>query len=135
MRDVEDLFQRFLGEMTEENGNGPFQAWAPRVDVVETDKEIFVKADLPGVDPKDVEITVTDGSLVLRGEKKEEREEKKKSFHRMERFVGKFYREIPLPPGADAAKIVASSGKGVLTVTVPKTPQAQAKKIPVLAKE
>jgi HSP20 family protein len=131
--EVNELFQRFFGAPAEEGA--VVQAWSPRVDVEETEKEIVVKADLPGVDPKDVEITVADGALVLKGEKKEEKEEKKKNYHRVERFVGQFYRELALPPGADAEKISASSAKGVITVTIPKTAAAQPKKVTVKAQD
>lgn len=132
--EMNDLFQRFFGE-TLDGGEMAVEAWAPRVDMEETDKEIVVKADLPGVDPKDVEISIVDGMLVLKGEKKEERETKKKNYHRTERFIGQFYRQIPLPPGADPEKITASSTKGVVTITVPKTPAAQPKKIAVQSKD
>jgi HSP20 family protein len=87
------------------------------------------------VDPKDVDISVSGGSLVLRGEKKEEREDKKKNYHKVERFVGRFYREIGLPPGTDPEKITATSAKGVITITIPKAPQAQARKVPVKAQD
>jgi HSP20 family protein len=133
--EMEGLFERFFGEPLEGNGGEGLRAWAPRVDIEETDKELLVKADLPGVDPKDVDISVSDGSLVLRGEKKEEREERKKTYHRVERFVGQFYREIPLPSGTDPDKITATGSKGVITVTIPKTPQAQTKKITVKAQD
>jgi len=132
--ELDELFDRFFGG-PESKGGELMQAWTPRVDVEETDKEIVVKADLPGVDPKDVDIAVSDGSLVLRGEKKEERKEEKKDFRQVERFVGQFYREIPLPSGTDPNKIAATSSKGVITVTVPKTPQAAPKKIAVTTKD
>jgi HSP20 family protein len=132
-QEVDELFQRFFGP--EQAGYGPSVAWSPRVDVEETDKEFVVKADLPGVDPKDVEISLADGALVLKGEKKEVKEEKKKNYHRVERFIGQFYREIPLPAGADADKVAATSAKGVITVTVPKKPEAQPRKIAVKAAE
>jgi HSP20 family protein len=129
---MDDLFGRFFGEtLTLEELRNPTGAWSPRVDVEETPKEIIVKADLPGVEAKEVDISFVDGSLVLQGEKKEEHEEKKKGFHRFERFVGKFYRELPLPPGTDPEKIVASSTKGVVTITIPKKPEAQPRKITV----
>ncbi len=132
-REMEDLFAKFF---TEEGGNGSaLHVWAPRVDVTETDKEIRVRADLPGVEAKDIEVTVADGVLILRGEKKEEKEEKKENYYRSERFVGRFHREVPLPPGADADKIAATSAKGVVTVTIPKKPEAQPKKIAVQAKD
>jgi HSP20 family protein len=128
-KEMDDWTRRFFGE--------PFfevttpQKWAPSVDVEETDKELIVKADLPGVDAKDVEISVTDGALVLRGAKKEEREENNKNFRRVERFEGEFYRELPMPSGVDADKISATCAKGVVTITVPKKPTAVAKKITV----
>jgi HSP20 family protein len=130
-REMDDLMSRFFGE----EGNGEaLTTWAPRVDVEETEKEILVKADLPGVDPKNVEIAIENGVLTIRGERKEEREEKKKNYHRVERFMGTFYRAIPLPPGVDADKVTATSSQGVVTITVPKKPEAQPKKIVVTPK-
>ncbi len=128
-QEMEDLFERFFGE---EGGNGASaRTWTPRVDVKETDKEIVVKADLPGVDVKDIDITVVGGVLTLRGEKREEKEEKKENYYRSERFVGRFYRELPLPPGVDPDKVFAASSKGLVTITIPKKPEAQPKKIAV----
>jgi HSP20 family protein len=128
--EMDEMFQRFAGEA--EFGTGKrLMEWAPRIDVEETDKEIVVKADLPGVDPKDVEVTVRDNALVIRGEKKEEKEEKRKNYHRVERFAGQFFRAIPLPAGADAEKVSATGAKGVVTVTIPKAPGALPKKVPV----
>lgn len=133
-QEMETLFERFFGDGNG-NGNGQaMKAWAPRVDVEETDKEILVKADLPGIDPKAVEISIENGILTVRGERKEEKEERKKNYHRTERFAGSFYRAIPLPPGADAEKVTATSSNGVVTVTVPKTAAAQPKKIAVTPK-
>jgi HSP20 family protein len=132
-QEMEEVFERFFGP--EEPGSGAAKVWAPRVDVEETDREILVRADLPGVDPKDVEVTVAEGVLVLKGEKKQEKEEKTKTYHRVERFVGGFYREVPLPAGAEPEKITATSSKGVVTVTIPKTPEAQPKKIAIQAKD
>jgi adenine-specific DNA-methyltransferase len=116
-QEMDDLFERFFGEPLGFNGGEAVRAWMPRVDVEETDKEIVLKADLPGVDAKDVDVCVSGGSLVLRGEKKEEREEKKKNYHQVERFVGRFYRAVPLPQGTDPDKITATSAKGVITIT------------------
>jgi HSP20 family protein len=96
---------------------------------------MLVKADLPGVDPKDIEITLQNGDLLLRGEKKEQRDEKGKNFCRCERFCGSFSRTIPLPADADESGVTATSSKGVITVTIPKKPGDQTKKIPVHAKD
>jgi HSP20 family protein len=105
------------------------------VDLKETDKEFVVKAELPGVAPKDLDIAVYEGVLTLKGEKKEEVEESKGGFHRTERFFGEFYRAIPLPPGCDEGKVVANCAKGVVTVTIPKKPNALPKKVEVKALE
>ena len=134
-QELDDLFERFFAEPIEGNGGEVMRAWVPRVDVEETDKEFVVKADLPGVDPKDVDVSFRDGALVIKGAKKEKREEKGKNYQRMERFVGQFYREVVLPPGTDPEKITATCAKGVITVTVAKAPQAQAKKIAVKPQE
>jgi HSP20 family protein len=125
-KEMEDLFERFFGD----DGKASL-AWAPRVDVKETDKEIVVKADVPGVDPKDVEVTVEKDVLTIRGEKKEEKEEKGKGFHRVERHTGSFYRAVALPAGVDATKVAATSSNGVVTITISKKAEAQPKKIPV----
>jgi HSP20 family protein len=131
-REMEDLFERFIGD---EGTNGQAAAsWAPRVDVEETDREFLVKADIPGVDPKDVDIQVVDNVLTIRGGKEEKKEERKKSYHRMERFSGQFFRAISLPAGADAEKVNATSANGVITVIIPKKPEAQPKKIAVQPK-
>jgi HSP20 family protein len=129
-KEFDDAFRRFFGASFELNGNGK-TTWTPHVDVTESDKSVVVKADLPGVDAKDVEITIEDGVLTLKGEKKEEREEKQKNYRRMERFVGTFYRAIPLPTGMDDGNVTANSAKGVITITVPKKPSAQPKKVAV----
>jgi HSP20 family protein len=131
-KEVDDVFRRVFGKIAEDGEELAVPAeWSPRVDVSETDKAITVKADLPGVDPKDVDVTVRDGVLTIKGEKKEEREEKKKNYQRMERFCGKFYRAISLPTGVDEDNIAAATAKGVVTVTIPKKPEAQPKKIAV----
>ncbi len=128
-QEMENMFERVTGERLP-NGES-LKMWAPRVDIEETDKEITVKADLPGVDPKDVEITVMGDVLTLSGEKKEEKEEKKKNFRRVERFEGKFYRQIALPAGADPDNVNATSSKGVITITIPKKVELQPKKVSV----
>jgi HSP20 family protein len=110
-------------------------AAAPAVDVAETEKAYEITADLPGMDEKNIEVKVSDGSLTIKGEKQEEKEEKKKDYYLHERHFGSFERSFGLPESVDADKIEAAFKKGVLTVTLPKKPEAQkpAKKIEVKA--
>jgi HSP20 family protein len=103
------------------------------VDVTETDKEVKVCAEIPGVEAKDVDVTVENGTLTIRGEKKFEREENEKGQYRMERSYGSFERAIALPTEVDESKAKAEFKKGVLRLTLPKRAGAQSrrKKIPV----
>lgn len=133
--EMDTLLERFFGRPLAEPNGETAAVWQPRCDVEETDKEILVKTDLPGVDPKEVDISVRDNVLTIRGEKKEKKEEKKKDYHRVERLIGHFYRELPLPADADADKISANSANGVVVVTIPKRPGAQPKKITVNAEK
>jgi len=104
-----------------------FGVSAPVVDVVEKEKEYQISAELPGLEEKDVEVSVADDMLTIKGEKKEEKEEKAKNYYLSERRYGAFQRSFQLPSGVDAEKIEANFQKGVLTVTLPKTPEAQKK--------
>lgn len=108
----------------------------PSIDVSETDDAIEITAELPGVEEKDVEVTVSEGMLTIRGEKKAEKEEKKKDYHLIERSYGSFRRSVTLPAGIDADRVKASFDKGVLKVTVPKPAEikAKTKKIAIGAK-
>ena len=107
----------------------------PAVDVAESEKSYEIKAELPGMDEKDIEVKVTDGSLTIKGEKQEEREEKERDYYLQERRYGSFERSFELPESVDPDRIEASFKKGVLTVTLPKKAEAQkpAKKIEVKA--
>jgi HSP20 family protein len=116
------------------SGNGGFAA-IPAVDVSETDKAYEITAELPGMDEKNVEVKVANGLLTIKGEKQDEKEEKKKDYYRRERSFGSFERSFQVPEGVDADKIEANFKKGVLSVTLPKSPEAQKaeKKIAVKA--
>ncbi len=105
--------------------------WAPSVDVIETNDTVVVKAELPGMDPKDVDISVSGDTLTIKGEKKEEREEKGKTFYRMERCYGSFCRSIDLPTSVEADRAKADYKNGILEITLPKSEQVKAKKIPI----
>ena len=108
---------------------------APAVDVVETENEFKVTAELPGLDEKNIEVTVANNVLTIKGEKQEEKEEKKKDYYVQERHYGSFERRFDLPDSVDAAKIEATFKQGVLTLTLPKTAEAKEpeKKIEVKA--
>ena len=107
----------------------------PAVDIVEKDDAYEVKADLPGVDEKGIEVKLTDDSLTIKGEQQEEKEEKQTDYYLRERHFGSFERSFVLPEGVDRDKIEASFRKGVLTVKLPKKPEARkaARKIDVKA--
>jgi HSP20 family protein len=96
-------------------------------DVVETKDHIEVSIELPGMEMKDIEVTVTDDMLTIKGEKKIERQEEKKGYYLSERSYGAIYRTIPLPPGVDGQQADASFKNGVLTIKLPQTPEAQAR--------
>ncbi len=128
-REMDRLFEDFFGErefwpLWPRRGAG----FVPSVDVQETDKEFRVVADLPGLDEKDVQVDLTDDGLSIRGEKKSDREEKREGYYRAERSYGSFERFIPLPGPVQGDKASAEFKNGVLTVTLPKPPEAQAKR-------
>ena len=129
---VNRVFDDFWGAPSLARGE-TWSGFAPQVDVTETDKDVKVCAEIPGVDAKDIDVSVEDGTLRIRGEKKYEREENEKGQYRMERSYGSFERAIPLPVEVDEAKAKAEFKNGVLRLTLPKRPGAQSrrKKIPV----
>ncbi len=106
---------------------------APSIDLRETDKEFIVEAELPGMEEKDVHVTLSNGVLTLKGEKKSEREEKKENYHLMERSYGSFHRSFQLGDAVDPDKVAATFDKGVLKVTLPKRAEAAKaeKRIPI----
>ena len=126
-----------FSDLMEEFWKAPFDftpfgsAEFPSVDLSEDDKEIVVKAEMPGLDPKDVDISINKGTLTLQGEKKFEDEEKKENYRRIERRYGSFYRSIPLPTEVDEDKVKAQYKKGILTITMPKSEEQKSKKIQI----
>ena len=107
--------------------------WNPSVDVSESDDEIVVKAEIPGVSPEDMEISIDDNHLIISGEKKQESEVKDKNYYRVERSYGSFRRSLALPSGADVDSIKASSKDGVLSVCIPKSNDRKSRKIEIEA--
>lgn len=112
--DFEPLFSRETG-----------LAIAPAVDVAERETEYEITAELPGMDEKDIEVKLANDILTIKGEKKEEKEERQKDYYLSERRYGSFMRSFQVPSGVDTGKIEASFAKGVLTLKLPKTPEAQ----------
>jgi HSP20 family protein len=126
-QEVDRLFDGFSRSLS---GFSP-RTLMPSMDLAETDKEIELTAELPGMEEKDVQLNVVDNHLTIRGEKKNQREEKEKDYHLVERHYGSFTRTVELPPGVNPDSIKAVMSKGVLKVTVPKPAPAQTRKIEV----
>ena len=107
------------------------RTWLPDLDVSETDKEIIVRAEVPGIERDDIDITLTNGLLTIKGEKKHEDEEKKEDYHRIERRYGSFARTLRLPSDVEHDNIEANYKDGVLKLVIPKPEKEEAKKIAI----
>ncbi len=107
-------------------------SWAPSVDIYETENEVVVAAEAPGIDEKDLEIKIENNTLTLAGERKFEKETKEDNYHRIERAYGKFSRSFTLPPYIDQEDIKAEYDNGVLKVSMPKKPELKPRKVKVL---
>lgn len=116
---------------TEENGNVATANWAPAVDIKEDDKAFTLLADVPGVDPDEIEVTMDKGVLTIKGERQSEKKTEEENYKRVERQYGVFYRRFTLPDSADADGIEAHSEHGVLKITIPKQEVAQSRRISV----
>ena len=106
--------------------------WLPAVDMSENDTQLHIRAELPGIDPKDVDVSVSEDRLVISGEKKSETEASGEGWSHRESRSGSFSRAIPLPESVDPAKVTARYDKGVLTVELTKSPTSTSRKVPVL---
>ena len=141
LREMEDLERRFVNLF----GQPLFPAWRrwlpwggtwmPAIDVVDKNSTFMIKAELPGMKLDDIEITIEDRTLTIKGERKTEREVKEEEYYRSEGTYGRFLRSITLPSSVDASKIEASYENGILEVTVPKTVEKEPKKIRVAVKK
>lgn len=139
---MDRLFEDFFGEF-ETALQTPGTGWMttrsggslPRLDVAETDEEVRVTADLPGMTDKDVSVSLDGDLLTIRGHREESREDKKANYHMMERSYGEFHRVVNVPAGVDPDKVKATFRNGVLHLTLPKRPEVQGhrKQIPVRA--
>lgn len=132
--EMENMFDRFFsdpwGSSLAETPTGR-AGWGPRMDLAETENEVTVTAEVPGVDPKELQIDVNGNMLTVRGEKKQEKEEKRKNYHYTECHYGSFQRSVQLPSSVDPEKVDAAFKDGVLTVTLAKRADAKPKKIAV----
>ncbi len=109
----------------------PEKVWSPAVDLYETDENLVVKAELPGLDKKDIKLTLSDGLLTVTGERKQEKESKGKNYHRVESSYGSFQRAINLPVPVQIDKIKADYKRGVLEIVLPKAEEAKTKEIEI----
>ena len=114
-----------------EASSSPSVAWVPRVDIHEEKDRFVVLADVPGVDPKNIDITAENGVLTVRGERRSEKRETDTGYERVERVSGAFLRRFTLPEGANTDSIKAKQTNGVLEVTIPKTPAVQPRRISI----
>ena len=134
-REMEDLFDRYAKStgLPRAGSQEPLatQDWSPRVDISETDSEFLIKAELPEVKKDDVHVSVDNGVMTLRGERRQEMEEKGKKFHRIERHYGSFSRSFTLPDNVDTSKIKATFKDGMLNLELPKTTKSKPKSIAV----
>lgn len=129
--DLKSVFERFFGEADGDQSNVVTSQWMPRCDIKEEGERFVIFADIPGVDPKDIEISMDKGILSIRGERSTESREENQRFSRVERAHGVFYRRFALPDSADADGIRASGRNGVLEISIPKRPETKPRRIAV----
>ena len=129
-REIDRLWDS-LYEGTVERRAGEDSVWLPSVDVSETKNDIVVKAELPGMDPKDIDVSLSDGHLMIKGQKKHEKEEKDEDYHFVERSYGSFVRAVHLPKQVKNEKISASYKNGVLKIVLPKSEEAKTKEVKI----
>jgi len=129
--DMDRLFSSFFGRPSIEEQEG---VWAPVIDLEEDNENFLVKAELPGLKKEDIKISVRGNLLTITGERKQEAETKNKTYHRVERFYGKFSRTITLPSDVDADKVKANYKDGLLTITLPKPETMKPKEIEIEVK-
>lgn len=133
--EINRLFDRSFNLLSGSDSESGLTAadWVPAVDIKEEAERFVIHADVPGVDPKDIEVTMEDGVLTLRGERKTESREERDGYRRVERVSGQFFRRFTLPDTANADGITAKGANGVLEIVIPKQPKALPRKIAVKA--
>jgi HSP20 family protein len=134
--DINRLFDSFFGRREGASAGGyESRRWVPAMDLVETEDNLVLRADLPGVERGDISIEVKDGVLTVSGERRAQHEEKREGFHRVERSFGRFSRSLELPKGVEADSVGASFDKGVLEVRMPKPAERKPTRIEIEAGE
>ena len=129
LQSARDFFDRFFeDEFLPMRGE---KSWAPAFDISENEKGYTVRAELPGIDEKDLEVTISDGMLSVKGEKKQETEEKGETYHRIERSYGSFHRSFRIPDAVEADKVDATYKDGILKLDIPKATGSKVKKITI----
>jgi HSP20 family protein len=131
--DMNRLFDSFFGRREGAAANGYARRWIPAMDLVETEDELVLRADLPGLDRDDIEIEVKDSVLTVSGERKAEHEEKGEGFYRVERASGRFSRSLDLPQGIEPTGVDASFDRGVLEVRIPKPEERKPTRVEIKA--
>ncbi|NJO17628.1 MAG: Hsp20/alpha crystallin family protein [Thioploca sp.] len=129
-KDLEKVYAQ-PSNSTDEDTTVATSAWAPAVDIKEDEQRFVIHADIPGVDPQEIEITMEGGVLTIKGERQAESQEERRNYKRIERTRGTFYRRFSLPDTADAEKITATGKQGVLEIIIPKHLIVQPRKINV----
>ncbi len=126
-----DLFDQFFEDFDLPTLFSEDRTFTPAFDVSETEKELIIKAEVPGMDKKDISVSLTDGLLTIKGEKKHEKVEEKENYHHVERRYGTFSRTLRVPVEVDTDKVDATYKDGVLKVTLPKSETVEPKKIEI----
>ena len=129
--EIKQVFEKFFGDAENDQSNVVTSQWVPRVDIKEENERFVIFADIPGVDPQDIEIHMDKGILTIKGERKVETRTEGQRFSRMERAHGLFHRRFALPDSANADGIAASGRNGVLEITIPKRPEQTPRRIQV----
>ncbi len=132
-RQMGDVFGRFFQDWPWAGLTERGRAWVPAVDMIDRPDEVIVRADLPGLEQKDVNVTIQEGVLTVRGERKAEPEEKEEDYYCCERTFGAFARSLSLPPGVDAEKVKATFKNGILEIHLQKSKEAKGKKVEIKA--
>lgn len=135
LEDISNRLNQIFGRSAAQAGAGhetmKVVDWAPSVDISETDKAYLIKAEIPEVKKEDVKVTLDNGMLTIQGERKMEKEEKDKKYHRIERSYGSFVRSFRIPDGVDESKTKAEFKDGMINVTLPKSEKAKTKSVEI----